>query len=99
MTALEAKDRLGQFQRVGEDNKLTVFGFLQGHYQHMIWDFAAGRLQIEPEIHEAEEPAEPPDYRIVYTSRDGERRRDITDLTDDEFVAFMQSEPPGLIER
>lgn len=97
MRPQEARNRLIQLHHVGEANSLTVYGFLEGHTALIVHDFSAGKVEIEPPFANAKDDGV--DHRLIYTSWDGERSRDLTDLTDAAFVAFMRSEPAGLIER
>jgi hypothetical protein len=39
------------------------------------------------------------DKALIYMSWDGQRARDITDLSDEQFVTFMRAEPADLVER
>ena len=96
MQPQEVKDRLLHLERLGENSGLVVHGFLIGRENTIIHDFAAGRVEINPAINEADD--EDVDYRLRYFSWDGRREVDVTDLSDEQFISFMKSEPPGLVE-
>jgi hypothetical protein len=85
-----AIDQLGQFQRIGRTERQTVFGFL---YEINSWlaDFKAGAVMIEP--NPFGEVSDETDFRIWFTSWDGASWREVSDMTDKDFISFLKTQP------
>lgn len=69
---------------------LAFYGFVVGEYGTRA-DLRAGRLTITPD--ELDESRTRQDYRLLYTSYDGLRSRDASEINDEDFLSFLQSEP------
>ncbi len=92
----EAQKRNLAFQIVGRREGLRVFGYMQGR-PPLFMAFRAGLVMLEPNPYSTELP-EDTEFRIWFTSHDGSVRRDVTDMSAEEFVAFMRSQPEQLRE-
>jgi hypothetical protein len=89
MDGHDARRRLIEFRDLGLSIDLTnPVSIPKG----LKYGFRAGIIEITPPLPNLDEPADD-DYRIVYASWDEKRRRDVTDMTNEEFVEFMKSEP------
>jgi hypothetical protein len=93
----KAGQRLLQFQTLARKKGLTVSGYMPATGVWILADFKAGPVMLEPNPGAPEVPHDS-QFRIWYTSWDGLRRRDVTEMGDDDFVAFMAAEPEGLTE-
>lgn len=59
-------------------------------------EFAAGHVTIVPPLED--DNSSDSDYRVIYTSWDGLRTRDLSQISRADFLNFMRSEPGGMIE-
>jgi hypothetical protein len=93
VTEWEAKGHLDHLQRVADETRLTAFGFTLTS-PGSLFQLKAGKIELEPPP--SEELPSDTDFRLQYVSWDGQRRRDVTDMTDAEVVAFLRTEPDGM---
>jgi hypothetical protein len=89
MDRIDVGRRLTEFRNLGLSFDLTEPVTIPKGPKY---GFRAGLIEIAPPLPDLAEPVEE-DYRIVYASWDEQRRRDVTDMTNEQFVEFMKSEP------
>lgn len=83
--------RLDEFQKLGvrcrfaEDVIASIPGGIECSTR-----FRAGRLDIVPPVPDLDEPFVG-DHRIIFTSWNGLRLEDITDITNELFIEFMEA--------
>ena len=94
MNHSDAMLQIAQLQRLGFNNSLLSEGWLM---KDGIWitNFQTGPIMIEAVSQEAQ-PVNP-DYAIYYSSWDGQRRKEVSRLSEEEFVQYMQSQPKSLV--
>lgn len=93
MTGYEAADRVKHLVDLRYANDLVVQGFLRAPGSQCVGNFKAGYVNLVPNPAEVK-LTENPNYRAWYTSGDGQRRRDVTDMSDEEFERSCGLSPP-----
>jgi len=92
MNHAEASIQIDHLQRLGFRHGLLAEGWM---LKDGIWitNFQGGLIMIEG-ISPEQQPVK--DYAVFYSSWDGNRRRDVSKLSEEEFVEYMKSQPKGM---
>jgi hypothetical protein len=93
MNHADASYHIDHLQRLGFRKGLLAEGWMM---KDGVWitNFQAGPIMIEAISHEKQPVSS--DYAVIYSSWDGQRRQDVSDLSEEEFVQYMLSQPKSL---
>lgn len=93
MNHADASYHIDQLQKLGFRKGLLAEGWMM---KDGIWItiFKAGPIMIEA-VALQNQPVSS-DYAVIYSSWDGQRRRDVSDLSEEKFVEYMLSQPKSV---